>query len=173
MLPRGFQNWAVFWFSVAAGDCSGQWMKLRAPRRAWGLTKRKSMFRRCWQQSCLRFVVVNVGPSPGGSEQGPPCVFPPCRCLGEQQAAVHGGKSSAPPAESSGVAMTPTYVDSPRKVKEPLRRAAGVCAQGPGMEGNAAHESRTKCAEDLEEPFTALLFWCRDLPAHGCKDANC
>ncbi|XP_065746616.1 GATOR1 complex protein DEPDC5 isoform X7 [Phocoena phocoena] len=38
------------------------------------------------------------------------------KCLGEQQAAVHGGKSSAPPAESSGVAMTPTYVDSPRKV---------------------------------------------------------
>ncbi|XP_036132451.1 GATOR complex protein DEPDC5 isoform X2 [Molossus molossus] len=38
------------------------------------------------------------------------------KCLGEQQAAVHGGKSSAQPAESSGVAMTPTYVDSPRKV---------------------------------------------------------
>ncbi|KAM7051307.1 GATOR1 complex protein DEPDC5 isoform 4-T5 [Molossus nigricans] len=38
------------------------------------------------------------------------------KCLGEQQAAVHGGKSSAQPAETSGVAMTPTYVDSPRKV---------------------------------------------------------
>ncbi|KAF4011563.1 hypothetical protein G4228_003568 [Cervus hanglu yarkandensis] len=38
------------------------------------------------------------------------------KCLGEQQAAAHGVKSSAPPAESSGVAMTPTYVDSPRKV---------------------------------------------------------
>ncbi|XP_029777918.1 GATOR complex protein DEPDC5 isoform X8 [Suricata suricatta] len=38
------------------------------------------------------------------------------KCLGEQQAAVHGGKSSSQPAESSGVAMTPTYVDSPRKV---------------------------------------------------------
>ncbi|XP_004843570.1 DEP domain-containing protein 5 isoform X12 [Heterocephalus glaber] len=38
------------------------------------------------------------------------------KCLGEQQAAVHGGKSSAQPAESSSVAMTPTYVDSPRKV---------------------------------------------------------
>ncbi|EPQ09945.1 DEP domain-containing protein 5 [Myotis brandtii] len=38
------------------------------------------------------------------------------KCLGEQQAAVHGGKSSAQPAESSSsVAMTPTYVDSPRK----------------------------------------------------------
>uniref|UniRef100_F1RLV2 GATOR1 complex protein DEPDC5 n=1 Tax=Sus scrofa TaxID=9823 RepID=F1RLV2_PIG len=37
------------------------------------------------------------------------------KCLGEQQAAVHGSKSSAQPAESSGVAMTPTYVDSPRK----------------------------------------------------------
>uniref|UniRef100_A0A3Q1M0Z4 GATOR1 complex protein DEPDC5 n=1 Tax=Bos taurus TaxID=9913 RepID=A0A3Q1M0Z4_BOVIN len=38
------------------------------------------------------------------------------KCLGEQQAAAHGVKSSAPPAESGGVAMTPTYVDSPRKV---------------------------------------------------------
>uniref|UniRef100_A0AAA9RT40 GATOR1 complex protein DEPDC5 n=2 Tax=Bos TaxID=9903 RepID=A0AAA9RT40_BOVIN len=37
------------------------------------------------------------------------------KCLGEQQAAAHGVKSSAPPAESGGVAMTPTYVDSPRK----------------------------------------------------------
>nr|XP_012619474.1 DEP domain-containing protein 5 isoform X14 [Microcebus murinus] len=37
------------------------------------------------------------------------------KCLGEQQAAVHGGKSSTQPAESSSVAMTPTHVDSPRK----------------------------------------------------------
>ncbi|XP_044099780.1 GATOR complex protein DEPDC5 isoform X5 [Neovison vison] len=37
------------------------------------------------------------------------------KCLGEQQAAVHGAKSSSQPAESSNVAMTPTYVDSPRK----------------------------------------------------------
>ncbi|CAO2640326.1 GATOR complex protein DEPDC5, partial [Lemmus lemmus] len=36
------------------------------------------------------------------------------KCLGEQQAAVHG-KSSTQAAESSSVAMTPTYVDSPRK----------------------------------------------------------
>uniref|UniRef100_A0A2K5QZI4 GATOR1 complex protein DEPDC5 n=1 Tax=Cebus imitator TaxID=2715852 RepID=A0A2K5QZI4_CEBIM len=38
------------------------------------------------------------------------------KCLGEQQAAVHGGKSSVQPAESGSVAMTPTYMDSPRKV---------------------------------------------------------
>nr|XP_007973731.2 GATOR complex protein DEPDC5 isoform X8 [Chlorocebus sabaeus]XP_007973732.2 GATOR complex protein DEPDC5 isoform X8 [Chlorocebus sabaeus] len=38
------------------------------------------------------------------------------KCLGEQQAAVHGGKSSAQSAESSSVTMTPTYMDSPRKV---------------------------------------------------------
>ncbi|ERE87878.1 DEP domain-containing protein 5-like isoform 2 [Cricetulus griseus] len=36
------------------------------------------------------------------------------KCLGEQQAAVHG-KSSTQAAENSSVAMTPTYVDSPRK----------------------------------------------------------
>uniref|UniRef100_I3NA13 GATOR1 complex protein DEPDC5 n=1 Tax=Ictidomys tridecemlineatus TaxID=43179 RepID=I3NA13_ICTTR len=38
------------------------------------------------------------------------------KCLGEQQAALHSGKSSTQSAESSSVAMTPTYVDSPRKV---------------------------------------------------------
>ncbi|XP_057348356.1 GATOR complex protein DEPDC5 isoform X13 [Manis pentadactyla] len=38
------------------------------------------------------------------------------KCLGEQQTAGHGGKSSSQPAESSSVAMTPTYMDSPRKV---------------------------------------------------------
>nr|XP_030716772.1 GATOR complex protein DEPDC5 isoform X8 [Globicephala melas] len=48
------------------------------------------------------------------------------KCLGEQQVAVHGGKSSAPPAESSGVAMTPTYVDSPRKVS-PTPGPRGPC----------------------------------------------
>uniref|UniRef100_H0WWL5 DEP domain containing 5, GATOR1 subcomplex subunit n=1 Tax=Otolemur garnettii TaxID=30611 RepID=H0WWL5_OTOGA len=37
------------------------------------------------------------------------------KCLGEQQAAAHGGKSSTQSAESSSVAMTPTHVDSPRK----------------------------------------------------------
>ncbi|XP_004716793.1 GATOR complex protein DEPDC5 [Echinops telfairi] len=37
------------------------------------------------------------------------------KCLGEQQAAVHAGKSSAQSTESNSVAMTPTYVDSPRK----------------------------------------------------------
>uniref|UniRef100_A0A8C5ZVI4 DEP domain containing 5, GATOR1 subcomplex subunit n=1 Tax=Marmota marmota marmota TaxID=9994 RepID=A0A8C5ZVI4_MARMA len=40
------------------------------------------------------------------------------KCLGEQQAALHSGKSSTQSAESISVAMTPTYVDSPRKVKE-------------------------------------------------------
>uniref|UniRef100_A0A452S0S5 DEP domain containing 5, GATOR1 subcomplex subunit n=1 Tax=Ursus americanus TaxID=9643 RepID=A0A452S0S5_URSAM len=47
------------------------------------------------------------------------------KCLGEQQAAVHGAKSSSQPAESSSVAMTPTYVDSPRKVKGAI--PAGSC----------------------------------------------
>ncbi|XP_063081974.1 GATOR1 complex protein DEPDC5 isoform X11 [Cavia porcellus] len=37
------------------------------------------------------------------------------KCLGEQQAAVHGGKTSTQSAESSSVTMTPTYMDSPRK----------------------------------------------------------
>ena len=68
--------------------------------------------------------MADAGPC-SGSEQNRLCVFPPLRCLGEQQAAAHGVKSSALPAESGGVAMTPTYVDSPRKVKEPLGWAGG------------------------------------------------
>uniref|UniRef100_A0A8C3FYU4 GATOR1 complex protein DEPDC5 n=1 Tax=Chrysemys picta bellii TaxID=8478 RepID=A0A8C3FYU4_CHRPI len=37
------------------------------------------------------------------------------KTLGEQQAAMLSGKSSAQPAESGSIAITPTYVDSPRK----------------------------------------------------------
>ncbi|XP_027719870.1 GATOR complex protein DEPDC5 isoform X4 [Vombatus ursinus] len=38
------------------------------------------------------------------------------KCLGEQQAGLHAGKGPAHPAENSSVALTPTYLDSPRKV---------------------------------------------------------
>ncbi|XP_051829133.1 GATOR complex protein DEPDC5 isoform X2 [Antechinus flavipes] len=37
------------------------------------------------------------------------------KCLGEQQASLHAGKGPAHPAENSSVALTPTYLDSPRK----------------------------------------------------------
>ncbi|KAM6423217.1 GATOR1 complex protein DEPDC5 isoform 3-T3 [Liasis olivaceus] len=37
------------------------------------------------------------------------------KVLGDQQAAALAGKSSVQPAESGSVAMTPTYMDSPRK----------------------------------------------------------
>ncbi|XP_056677417.1 GATOR complex protein DEPDC5 isoform X3 [Monodelphis domestica] len=37
------------------------------------------------------------------------------KCLGEQQASLHACKGPAHPAENSGVALTPTYLDSPRK----------------------------------------------------------
>uniref|UniRef100_A0A670ZYA4 DEP domain containing 5, GATOR1 subcomplex subunit n=1 Tax=Pseudonaja textilis TaxID=8673 RepID=A0A670ZYA4_PSETE len=37
------------------------------------------------------------------------------RILGEQQAAVLAGKTSIQPAETGSIAMTPTYMDSPRK----------------------------------------------------------
>ncbi|KAM3826448.1 GATOR1 complex protein DEPDC5 isoform 10-T15 [Vipera latastei] len=37
------------------------------------------------------------------------------RILGEQQAAALAGKTSVQPAESGSIAMTPTYMDSPRK----------------------------------------------------------
>ncbi|XP_058014091.1 GATOR complex protein DEPDC5 isoform X13 [Ahaetulla prasina] len=38
------------------------------------------------------------------------------RILGEQQAAALAGKTSVQPAETGSIAMTPTYLDSPRKV---------------------------------------------------------
>ncbi|XP_040859565.1 GATOR complex protein DEPDC5 isoform X3 [Ochotona curzoniae] len=53
------------------------------------------------------------------------------KCLGEQQVAVLGGKSTAQPAESSSVAMTPTYVDSPRKVS--LDQTAPPVLDGSGL----------------------------------------
>ncbi|XP_006762164.1 PREDICTED: DEP domain-containing protein 5 isoform X7 [Myotis davidii] len=56
------------------------------------------------------------------------------KCLGEQQAAVHGGKSSAQPAESSSsVAMTPTYVDSPRKVSVDQTAVPGLDGTSLGV----------------------------------------
>uniref|UniRef100_A0A663M9U4 GATOR1 complex protein DEPDC5 n=1 Tax=Athene cunicularia TaxID=194338 RepID=A0A663M9U4_ATHCN len=39
------------------------------------------------------------------------------KTLGEQQAAMLSGKSSGQPSESGSIAITPTYMDSPRKVK--------------------------------------------------------
>ncbi|XP_070255592.1 GATOR1 complex protein DEPDC5 isoform X7 [Myotis yumanensis] len=56
------------------------------------------------------------------------------KCLGEQQAAVHSGKSSAQPAESSSsVAMTPTYVDSPRKVSVDQTAVPGLDGTSLGV----------------------------------------
>ncbi|XP_059532957.1 GATOR1 complex protein DEPDC5 isoform X7 [Myotis daubentonii] len=56
------------------------------------------------------------------------------KCLGEQQAAVHGGKNSAQPAESSSsVAMTPTYVDSPRKVSVDQTAVLGLDGTSLGV----------------------------------------
>ncbi|XP_026572887.1 GATOR complex protein DEPDC5 isoform X2 [Pseudonaja textilis] len=53
------------------------------------------------------------------------------RILGEQQAAVLAGKTSIQPAETGSIAMTPTYMDSPRKVS--------VDQSVPGiLEGGAA-----------------------------------
>uniref|UniRef100_A0A8C9LAH5 GATOR1 complex protein DEPDC5 n=1 Tax=Pavo cristatus TaxID=9049 RepID=A0A8C9LAH5_PAVCR len=40
------------------------------------------------------------------------------KSLGEQQAAMLSGKSSGQPSESGSIAITPTYMDSPRKVKQ-------------------------------------------------------
>uniref|UniRef100_A0A8C2TM73 GATOR1 complex protein DEPDC5 n=1 Tax=Coturnix japonica TaxID=93934 RepID=A0A8C2TM73_COTJA len=39
------------------------------------------------------------------------------KSLGEQQTAVLSGKSSGQPSESGSIAITPTYMDSPRKVR--------------------------------------------------------
>lgn len=52
------------------------------------------------------------------------------KCLGEQQATVHG-KSSTQAAESSSVAMTPTYVDSPRKAS--VDQTAALVSDGASL----------------------------------------
>lgn len=52
------------------------------------------------------------------------------KCLGEQQAAVHG-KGSSQPAENSSVAMTPTYVDSPRKAS--VDQTAALALDGTSL----------------------------------------
>ncbi|XP_006762163.1 PREDICTED: DEP domain-containing protein 5 isoform X5 [Myotis davidii] len=85
------------------------------------------------------------------------------KCLGEQQAAVHGGKSSAQPAESSSsVAMTPTYVDSPRKdgaffmefVRSPRTASSAFYSQVsvdqtavPGLDGTSLGVSTGQSAD--------------------------
>uniref|UniRef100_A0A8C3V3M6 DEP domain-containing protein 5 n=1 Tax=Catharus ustulatus TaxID=91951 RepID=A0A8C3V3M6_CATUS len=40
------------------------------------------------------------------------------KTLGEQQAGILSGKSSGQPSESGNIAITPTYMDSPRKVRK-------------------------------------------------------
>lgn len=61
---------------------------------------------------------------------------------------MHGGKSSAQPTESSSVAMTPTYVDSPRKVKEATAAGSMLSEMRCGGEHGEPFESRIECAED-------------------------
>uniref|UniRef100_A0A670ZYE2 GATOR1 complex protein DEPDC5 n=1 Tax=Pseudonaja textilis TaxID=8673 RepID=A0A670ZYE2_PSETE len=49
------------------------------------------------------------------------------RILGEQQAAVLAGKTSIQPAETGSIAMTPTYMDSPRKVRAEASTQGRFC----------------------------------------------
>lgn len=67
-----------------------------------------------------RVEIVTAGPCSWGMRLD--TTLFPGRPLGEAQAATLGAKSGSQPAEGSGVAMTPTHVDSPRKVRsvEPL-----------------------------------------------------
>ncbi|XP_029401010.1 GATOR complex protein DEPDC5 isoform X9 [Mus pahari] len=74
------------------------------------------------------------------------------KSLGEQQMTVHG-KSSTQPAENSSVAMTPTYVDSPRKdgaffmefVRSPRTVSSAFYPQGPVGTENGRN-GKTLCA---------------------------
>ncbi|XP_060048727.1 GATOR1 complex protein DEPDC5 isoform X2 [Erinaceus europaeus] len=61
------------------------------------------------------------------------------RPLGEAQAATLGAKSGGQPAEGSGVAMTPTHVDSPRKVSVDQTAVVGPDSTSTGTStGQAA-----------------------------------
>ncbi|XP_063000132.1 GATOR1 complex protein DEPDC5 isoform X2 [Elgaria multicarinata webbii] len=65
------------------------------------------------------------------------------KSLGEVQAAALAGKSSVQSAESSSVAMTPTYVDSPRKVSIDQTAPMGLEASAAINTGQSTDRSST------------------------------
>lgn len=94
----------------------------------WG-KKSEVLKKKYWIGSVLQSVEKQmsentVAPFPNASLQAELAVFDQAlnsylcfRSLGEQQAAMLSGKSSGQPSESGSIAITPTYMDSPRKVK--------------------------------------------------------
>uniref|UniRef100_A0A8C6YFD3 GATOR1 complex protein DEPDC5 n=1 Tax=Naja naja TaxID=35670 RepID=A0A8C6YFD3_NAJNA len=56
------------------------------------------------------------------------------RILGEQQAAALAGKTSVQPAETGSIAMTPTYMDSPRKVRAEPSSASSLTSSSTLLE---------------------------------------
>ncbi|XP_067406142.1 GATOR1 complex protein DEPDC5 isoform X9 [Emydura macquarii macquarii] len=69
------------------------------------------------------------------------------KTLGEQQAAMLAGKSSAQPAESGNIAITPTYVDSPRKVSIELQTVP------PTLDGNMLINTGQSADRGSAQPF--------------------
>ncbi|XP_010602164.1 GATOR complex protein DEPDC5 isoform X10 [Fukomys damarensis] len=83
------------------------------------------------------------------------------KCLGEQQAAVHGGKSSAQTAESSSIAMTPTYVDSPRKVSLDQTVAPALDSTSLGVSaGQSVDRGNSQAfgnSQNIEQAFPSTI----------------
>uniref|UniRef100_A0A8C3LBX1 GATOR1 complex protein DEPDC5 n=1 Tax=Chrysolophus pictus TaxID=9089 RepID=A0A8C3LBX1_CHRPC len=71
------------------------------------------------------------------------------KSLGEQQAAMLSGKSSGQPSESGSIAITPTYMDSPRKVKH-------FCSQQCSVSSLTSSSTLMEILEAMKHPTTGI-----------------
>uniref|UniRef100_A0A8C5X9S2 GATOR1 complex protein DEPDC5 n=1 Tax=Malurus cyaneus samueli TaxID=2593467 RepID=A0A8C5X9S2_9PASS len=71
------------------------------------------------------------------------------KTLGEQQAAMLSGKSSGQPSESGNIAITPTYMDSPRKVK-------AACSQQCSTSALTSSSTLIEILEAMKHPTTGI-----------------
>uniref|UniRef100_A0A670ZYG4 DEP domain containing 5, GATOR1 subcomplex subunit n=1 Tax=Pseudonaja textilis TaxID=8673 RepID=A0A670ZYG4_PSETE len=78
------------------------------------------------------------------------------RILGEQQAAVLAGKTSIQPAETGSIAMTPTYMDSPRKVRAEASTHLILLFPAEGVFSSTFCSSQPPSASSLTSSSTLL-----------------
>uniref|UniRef100_A0A673GXB0 DEP domain-containing protein 5-like n=1 Tax=Sinocyclocheilus rhinocerous TaxID=307959 RepID=A0A673GXB0_9TELE len=97
------------------------------------------------------------------------------KSLEEQQlAAQHGGKSCGPFSEAASVALTTTYVDSPRKVRARGRLLKGLCCSSCGQSGSSglslsSSSTLMEILEAIKHPTTGVQL----LPEQRGLPPNC
>uniref|UniRef100_A0A8C9LA07 GATOR1 complex protein DEPDC5 n=1 Tax=Pavo cristatus TaxID=9049 RepID=A0A8C9LA07_PAVCR len=77
------------------------------------------------------------------------------KSLGEQQAAMLSGKSSGQPSESGSIAITPTYMDSPRKVKQ-LWSFLYLLSQQCSVSSLTSSSTLMEILEAMKHPTTGI-----------------